>query len=430
MVEVLGSGRRCWVRCDRGGERGVSDALAACPGVRLEHTFDRRDSQLVPALLADWGPVRGVWEGWAADPDLRRAGSSGGAASALAVFGFERQGFHGVLHTAARDDAPYLNETVLSTTCAELLARTGSRYAPTSPCDGLQMVEDARAPCVFIGKPCDVAAVQMARRLRPALDVKIGLTIAFFCAGVPSTQGTLDSLRRVGVADPARVVSLRYRGHGWPGRWTVRFRAPDGDVAERSLSYAESWGFLARYVQWRCRLCPDHTGEFADIAVGDPWYRRPEPGEPGRSLIVARTVAGLDYLRAAAAAGFVVLDREDASLLPRSQPNLLRGRGAVWGRLLALRLAGLPAPRFRGFPLFRAWLRLGLRDKAASVVGTWRRIARRGLRRPQPVVPFEPLRAADTAPAPDLQPVQPTGMVDFSDQSRTAACSELATRKW
>ena len=39
------------------------------------------------------------------------------------------------------------------------------------------------------------------------------------------------------------------------------------------------------------------------------------------------------------------------SALPASQPNLLRVRGAVWGRVLTSRLLGAAAPRFRGFQL-------------------------------------------------------------------------------
>jgi hypothetical protein len=243
---------------------------------------------------------------------------------------------------------------------------------------------------VFIGKPCDVAGVQAARRERPGLDEKLGLTVAFFCAGVPSTRGTLELLKSVGVEDPASVRSLRYRGNGWPGRWTVEFEGERGEMRTESLSYEESWGFLQRYRQWRCYICPDHTGEFADIAVGDPWYRPVEPGEPGKSLLVARTPRGREVLHAAAAAGYIRLETKDASLLPRSQPNLLRTRGGLWGRLAVLRLFGAPVPRYRGFPTFRYWVReLGPMEKVksltgrrggcfASVCGSGSRFARRG----------------------------------------------------
>jgi coenzyme F420 hydrogenase subunit beta len=47
--------------------------------------------------------------------------------------------------------------------------------------------------------------VQKARRLQPVLDAKVGLTIAIFCAGTPSTRGTLELLRHAGVEDPQAV---------------------------------------------------------------------------------------------------------------------------------------------------------------------------------------------------------------------------------
>src|SRR5262249_46317673 len=149
----------------------------------------------------------------------------------------EKMGMHGLLHTVARKDVPYLNETALSTSRAQILSATGSRYAPASPCEALAQVEHAPAPCVFIGKPCDVAGALNARRLRPALDKNLGLTIALFCAGTPSTRGTLAMLEAMGIADPSRVRSVRYRGNGWPGRATVTFEGPDGKVETRDLSY-------------------------------------------------------------------------------------------------------------------------------------------------------------------------------------------------
>jgi len=360
---------------------GGGETLGACPGAALKHTFDERDPGLIRSLRNAWGPVRGVWEGHAGDAAIRRGGSSGGAATALALFAIEQQRMYGVLHTAARVNAPHLNETVLSRSRSELLARTGSRYAPASPCEGLGIIESAPGPCVFIGKPCDVAGVQNARKLRPILDEKIGLTIAFFCAGTPSTRGTLELLKRVGISDPSRLLSLRYRGNGWPGLWTARFRDDAGAEQERTLTYDESWDFLQKHRQWRCYVCPDHTGEFADVAVGDPWHEAPKDGEAGRSLIVARTTRGLETLRAAAAAGYLVLEREDPQLLPLSQPNLIRSRGRLWGQLLTLKVAGVRRPAISGFPAFRYWLRnLSLRGKLQSTIGTLRRVRQKGLR--------------------------------------------------
>lgn len=388
MVDDERFGRRPLVS-GSGSDPRTREAMAACPGVGLEHTFNRDDPGLNRELMSAWGPVYGVWEGHAGDRAIRWGGSSGGAASALALHALEVGGMHAVLHTAARSDRPYLNETVLSRSRDELLERTGSRYAPASPCEGLGLVESAPGPCVVIGKPCDIAAAVKVRRQRSTLNEKIGLMIAFFCAGTPSTGGTLALLRKMGVDDPERVTSLRFRGNGWPGRWTVRWTDNAGAEREASLTYDESWGFLQRYRQWRCSICPDHSGEFADVAVGDPWYRQVQEGEAGSSLIVARTRRGREAVLAAAAAGYIVLEHEDASLLPRSQPNLLSTRGRLWGQMLALRLLGVPRPVYRGFDVFRWWLALPLKKKLQSTFGTARRVGSKGLCRRTPVVASE-----------------------------------------
>jgi coenzyme F420 hydrogenase subunit beta len=321
-----------------------------------------------------------VWEGHAVADPIRFAGSSGGAATALALYCLEQTNMSGVLHCRASESQPYRNETVYSTTRAMLLSATGSRYAPASPCESLEWIEQADFPSVFIGKPCDVAAVQRAGKIRPQLEAKLGLTIAFFCAGVPSTRGTLELLKRVGVHDPDSIQQLRYRGNGWPGNWTVQWRDPDGTSRKVELSYEESWDFLQAYRQWRCYICPDHTGEFADVAVGDPWYRAVQAGEAGSSLIVARTPRGREIIHAAAAAGYLKLITKDARLLPRSQPNLLATRGSLWARLRVLRLLRAGVPEYRGFETFCFWRQeLTIKQKIQSFTGTAKRVFRKRL---------------------------------------------------
>ena len=97
--------------------------------------------------------------------------------------------------------------------------------------------------------------------------------------------------------------------------------------------------------------------------------------EPGKSLIVVRTQRGLDILRAAEKAGYVVLEKKDLSLLPRSQPNLLDTRGAIWGRRLALKLLNAPFPDFERFAMFRFWWKvLSPKSKLQSITGTFKRI--------------------------------------------------------
>lgn len=402
MVDDVANGRRPVV--DRPSSPAAREAVSACPGVDLRHDPSHFPQGFIKELAPGWGPILEVWEGHATDESVRYAGSSGGAASALALFCIERAGMHGLLHIDAREDVPFLNHTVLSTSREQALRATGSRYAPASPCDGLGRVEAAPAPCVMIGKPCDVAAANKAAALRPALREKLGLTIAIFCAGTPSTEGTLEMLRRLGVDDPSQVESVRYRGNGWPGLATVTWRDSSGELHSNSMTYSESWGdILQKHRQWRCYICPDHTGEFADISVGDPWYRPIPEGALGHSLVLVRSEKGREMVRRAMEEGYLTLERVSADIVPASQPNLLATRGALWGRLLTLRLFGAPRPTFQNLPLFRFWMsQLSLKHKAQSIYGTARRVFRKQLRVRRPVRPWAPARpgalAKDTGP--------------------------------
>ena len=379
MVDVRDEGLRpVTIETAAGELEDTREALKVCPGIELEHRDFAHADSIEKGLVDAWGPIFSMWEGGASDEELRFAGSSGGAASALAVYALEHLGFRLVLHVGADPDAPYTNRTVASRTRDEVLSRTGSRYAPASPCELLNIIEDAEGPCLFIGKPCDIAAAQKARRHRPKLDRNLALTIAFFCAGTPSTNGTLALLESLGVPDVDDLSDVRYRGNGWPGRFVAK-ASDDGPTY--SCTYQESWGeVLSGHVQWRCRLCIDHTGEFADVAVGDPWYRSIQEGEIGSSLVLARTEVGRRYVENAIRDGALTASQVDCDLLPKSQPNLLQNRGEVWGRMLGSRLAGARTPTYRRLPSFRFWMSaVPLERKIRSVLGAARRCVRKGI---------------------------------------------------
>ncbi|RKY08682.1 MAG: coenzyme F420 hydrogenase [Planctomycetota bacterium] len=374
MIDTSEYGRRPRFKNNSLGKTALL-AMQVCPGIGLERVVKPDDQFGGQQFFDEWGPVLGVWEGHAADSEVRFEGSSGGAATALGLFALERLGMHGVLHVQSRQDVPYLNQTVLSRTRSELLAGAGSRYAPASPCDGLQQIEDAPGPCVFVGKPCDVVALRKAIELRPSLHEKVGLTIAFFCAGTPSTRGTLEMIRQMGIADLSSVISLRYRGRGWPGMATAQHKV-NGQVQSAELTYEQSWGdILQKYRQWRCYICPDHVGEFADIAVADAWHCPVGEHQPGRSVIIARTQRGVEFLQRAIEMDVLQAEPVDSDILQACRPGQAESKGTLWGRLVALRTCAIPTPGYCGFDLFHLWLwRLSIGAKVKSILSTFKRI--------------------------------------------------------
>jgi len=360
--------------CKRCGE-----CLKVCPGIDHSQDFDPQATSLISGLATRWGPVLEVWEGHAVAPEIRKKGSSGGLASALSLYCIEEAGMQGVLHASPHETQPIENATAFSTNRSQILTRAGSRYSPASPCDGLGQIEAADRPCVFIGKPCDGAALKKAREMHSGLDRKVGVAIGIFCAGTPASQGTIDLFKKLGV-NPDSVAEVRYRGHGWPGKFAVR--PVGGDTFCEMATYTDAWGFLQKYRPYRCYLCPDGTNESADISCGDPWYRNPEEGEAGSSLVLTRTEKGKTILRGAIEAGYVVLEKRDPQILEKSQQNLSAKRNAIWGRLLVMKSFGIPTPRLRGFHLFESWRRLSKKEKARSILGTARRVIQRGYYKP------------------------------------------------
>jgi coenzyme F420 hydrogenase subunit beta len=378
MVEDPVNGRRPVVQPTDAGRAAATDAAKVCAGLGSDHgTLPRVD-----ALDRTWGPVRAAWIGYAADPAIRHKGSSGGAITALALFALQSGEVGAVAHTIADETDPRRTRAALSRDRDQLMRGAGSRYAQASPAEVLADLADDKT--LFIGKPCDVASVAKACETVPGLAAKLPLTMAIFCAGAPNLQAADQLLARLGKPEEAKLTALRYRGEGWPGLMQARWQQDGAEVTSVGIPYGEGWGrILQAHRRWRCRVCTDHTGAFADISVGDPWHKAPEGNEDaGKSLIIARSPAGEALIRAAIAAGVLVASDAPRDAIAQSQPNLLASLGAVWGRRLAMRLAALPVPDDRGLPLFRAWLALSTKEKAQSVGGTLRRILRLRLWRP------------------------------------------------
>lgn len=312
-----------------------------CPGVNLRApTSEGRRTHTVFGSYVD------AWQGWALDPDFRNAGSSGGVLTALAhwlVSSGRAQAVAGSGMSAVR---PTRTVAIRITSRDEALASAGSRYAPVVPTSS-DITCDA-----FIGKPCEVSGRFQLAAQSPAVQGQLPVLLSFFCAGTPSQNATEDLSRTLGV-EPRDVASLRYRGNGWPGKFEVH--ATDGRV--RAMSYEDSWGnVLGRKLQARCKLCPDGTGEHADIAVGDFWASD-DKGFPvfenadGNSVIIARTQRGAALLAAASADGVVTLKPIDLDNAAAVQPLQSERRRTLAGRLVGRWLAGYQIPRYRGYRL-------------------------------------------------------------------------------
>jgi coenzyme F420 hydrogenase subunit beta len=146
------------------------------------------------------------------------------------------------------------------------------------------------------------------------------------------------------------------------------------------MTYREAWdNILTPCVQFSCRICPDHTGEQADISCGDPWYREIEKNDPGRSLVLIRTETGREIFHAAHKTGYIKTSKGDPSIVGASQISILQNRRHLYGRLLAMNIMGLPVPVYSGFNLKENFRDISISEKIKSIAGTAKRIITRGM---------------------------------------------------
>ncbi len=358
-------------------------AIAAiCPG--LAETVEAGGREDPPL----WGPYVSAQTGWATDPETRFRASSGGALSAILAHLLDSGEVDAVVQTAADPNLAVGNASVVSRSAEEVRAAAGSRYAPSAPLSVLpERLEEHRRDgtrFAFVGKPCDAVALRGIAARDPEVARAFPVVLSFFCAGVPSQAGAEMVLGALGT-NLGETRAFRYRGMGWPGRAT----AIRSDGSEVSMTYHESWGkILSRHVQHRCKLCPDGTGVQADIVCADAW-EADENGYPlfeereGVSLVIGRTALGDRLIRAARDDGAIETGDFDMDRLAAIQPGQRERRRAVLARVLGQRLAGRPAPRYRGLQLLAAARQNPVRRNLKNLLGTLRRALRRPRTQPE-----------------------------------------------
>jgi coenzyme F420 hydrogenase subunit beta len=320
-----------------------------CPGIHISHA--QRDNSYTPT----WGPVKEVMIGHALDYEVRYKCSSGGIVSALAIHLLETGKVQGVLHIVPSDQNPFENIAQISRTREDVLRGAGSRYAPAAPLSRFSDCLNQKGIFAFIGKPCDVAALKSLGRLHPKIEKKFPFLIAFVCAGIPSLHGTMEVVREMGL-NPSEVSKFRYRGSGWPGKACAE--TTDGRSVE--MDYDTSWGrILGRQILFRCKICPDGTGEFADVSCADAWDTD-EKGYPiftesaGRNLVIVRTNIGLQLVKEAEACKRIFLDASSLMDAEKMQPFQVNRKRTLLARLLGFTLAFKTMPNYKNLGLFAA----------------------------------------------------------------------------
>ena len=339
-----------------------------CPGIKVKHTGNYQNSDII------WGPLIQISTGYALNDRVRYHGSSGGVISALAIYLIESGKVSFVAQNAVSKNNPLLNELQISRNADDVVHAAGSRYAPSSPLREMRQLFATGEQFAFIGKPCDVVGLRNYIAANPSLKTQVPYMLSFMCAGIPSQLGTSEILNQFSV-QPHEVKSMRYRGEGWPGKAKV---VTNQDTVHE-MDYETSWGtILNKHLQFRCKICPDGTGEFADVVCADAWYGKdgyPEFKEQaGRSLVLGRTPIGVQLINEAVKAQFIKVNPLPIDEIAKMQPYQKHRKSVVLARLLATKFANSFSPNYQKLGLVRASLQVSPINWLRNGYGTYKRI--------------------------------------------------------
>mgnify|MGYP006153233077 FL=1 len=313
-----------------------------CPGVVHSGMPSNKISKLENVDSA-WGPIETIVRAHSSDAAIRHKAATGGGLTAISLYLLESGQVDGILQVAGGGLKPYFGHSQLSQTSEAIIEGSGSIYASTSPLENLLKVLDTGVTIALVAKPCDISAVRLLGKKDPRIDRQIKALLAPICGGFFPPFAMDNFLKSVG-AKESDVKSVSYRGEGCPGPTIIRFK--NGETVTKT--YLDFWGTDSSqwYLPWRCRICPDGSGEAADIVSGDTWPNC-EPTlemmehDLGTNVIVGRTSRGAEIINAAIKANYLNLEG-DAK--PRDldywQPHLARKRITAEARYAGMRISG------------------------------------------------------------------------------------------
>jgi coenzyme F420 hydrogenase subunit beta len=292
------------------------------------------------------GPYRGLWYGWASDPDTRFAGASGGIATALLQGALEQGDVDAVIGVRMSRATPLAAEPAIARSTAGVAALRGSKYSMVAVGEALREVRASPGRYAFVGLPCHIQGLRLAQRRSRVLRERIPLTVGVFCGFNMLPRATCAAARRIGV-DPAELTMVGYRGPDWPGELRLHTRSG----ALHTASFADYYDrYIAAWIQPRCRTCADALVEPADIALGDTWLER-FYGSPGVSDLIARTSVGYDLIERLTPAHLTLMEASPEEMVASQSATYRVKRPVLRGRTWLRRLGGRAVPEFPGLQL-------------------------------------------------------------------------------
>ncbi len=313
----------------------TADFSRICPFSPTSRNEDALAEQLFPNARKTDSQL-GRWEaafvGHVAEGAFRARGSSGGMVTWVATELLRNGLVDAVAHVVERS-GPACGERLFSYTLSRdpqaVMAGAKSRYYPVEMSGVLEQIRQTPGRYAVVGVPCFIKALRLLSSVDPILKERIAFTLGLFCGHMKSARMTESFSWQVGqrIQDVERI-DYRSKSSDRPANW---YRASLG-LQNGELRARDWWSLVdgdwgAGFFQnSACNYCDDVVAETADIAFGDAWREPYSSDGRGTNVVIVRSKALLELVRAGMEAGRICLSPVDVAFVVSTQAAGFRQR--------------------------------------------------------------------------------------------------------
>lgn len=256
--------------------------------------------------------------GYSTDPDIRHLATSGGVGSSMIKYLFEC----GKIKTSVSFlfDKDSLSYRPILIYRYEDYQICGSIYQEINLIQFIRNnTDNIKEGFACFCLPCQAKAIRSIVNRANHECFILGLT----CSSQQSLEATTYLLSRLHI-DKQTVLSLQYRGNGWPSGIEIRRNSlPTVKVANNNSIWTKI--FHSRlFIQPRCFHCKNTLNDFSDISLADPWLKEYiETDKEGYTLLATNTIKGDNFLTEANTKGYLHTKNISKNKLLKSQQSTI-----------------------------------------------------------------------------------------------------------
>lgn len=154
------------------------------------------------------------------------------------------------------------------------------------------------------------------------------IIIGLVCSSQQSFEATKFLLQttKIKVGD---VISLRYRGDGWPGGIKIKLKNGEEKFFHNNISIWTKIFHSRIFILNKCFFCQDTLNKHSDIVLADPWIPEILSSEVlGKTIFACYTQKGLDIVRDSMKVNYICANRVEIDLFHKSQQGTIQRKSS------------------------------------------------------------------------------------------------------